>query len=56
MHAKVILGHGMKCTCLQKRLVTQITVFPELSGYSTIKSLEISFQGAWGFDTGWKSA
>lgn len=41
------LEHGTKYICLEKRSVTtQITVFPEFSGSSTIKSIEISFQDA----------
>lgn len=39
----------MKCTCFKNRsVVTQITMFPELSGSSTTKSMEISVQGAVG--------
>lgn len=51
VRAEGILGCGIKCTCLENMLVmTQITVFPELSGSSTLNS--ISFQDAWGFVTG----
>lgn len=52
IRADGILGCGIKCVCLENRSVTtHITVFPDLSGSSTIKSIEISFQGAWGFAT-----
>lgn len=54
-----ILGQATKWACLENRSVmTQITVFPKLSGSSTIKSMDFSplgsgighgLQQAWGF-------
>lgn len=51
-----ILGHGTKCIYLEIKSVTiQITVFPELLGSSTIKSIEMSLQDAEGSATVWRS-
>lgn len=51
--AEEIWGHDMKCACLEKRSVmTQITVFPELSDNLIMMSLEISFHGSLGLVTG----
>lgn len=47
-----ILRHTTKWPCLEnKSAMTQITVFPALSSSSTIKSIDVSLQGAVGLAT-----
>lgn len=51
-----IFWQGTKCTCLENKSdITQITVFSKPSGNSTIQSIDISFRGAFGSATDWRS-
>lgn len=48
LHAEGALGQATKWVCLENgSVITQITVVPELLGYSTMKSMDISFMEQW---------